>query len=75
MGRYGKLDYPHLTKAGFFLGLGLLVIGVGGEFVGQTYFGGLPAWEDTLLYALSIVGLLIGFFSPFVFGIFLPLTE
>ncbi|MFC7214138.1 hypothetical protein ACFQO4_08600 [Saliphagus sp. GCM10025334] len=53
----------------------MFVVGIGGEFVGQTYVGTLPAWENTLLYGLITVGLLIGFFSPFVFGIFLPLTE
>lgn len=74
-GRYGDLDYPALTKTGFLLGLGMFVVGVGGEYVGYAVFGGLPAWEETLLYALATIGLLVGFFSPFVFGIFLPLTE
>lgn len=75
MGRYGNLDYSRLTKIGFFLGLSLFIIGAGGEFVGHTYLNDLPAWESTLLYFIEVIGLLIGFFSPFVFGIFLPLTE
>ncbi len=74
-GRYGNLDYPSLTKAGFLLGLGMVLAGTGGEYVGYAYFGGLPGWEETLLYLLAVIGLLVGFFSPFVFGIFLPLTE
>lgn len=75
MGRYGDLDYAFLAKAGFFVGLGLLVIGAGGELIGHAYFEPLPAWEETLFFDLEVLGLLIGFFSPFLFGIFLPLTE
>ena len=75
MGRYGELDYPFLTKLGFFLGVGLLVIGAGGELIGHAYFESLPAWEETLFFDLEIVGILLGLLSPFVFGIFLPLTE
>ncbi|MFC4988861.1 MULTISPECIES: hypothetical protein [Saliphagus] len=74
-GRYGNLDYPSLTKAGFLLGLAMFLVGVGGEYVGYAYFGGLPGWEETLLYLLAVIGLLVGFVSPFVFGVFLPLTE
>jgi uncharacterized membrane protein YGL010W len=75
MGRYGDLNYEFLVKAGFLLGLGLFVIGSGGEFLGHAYFEPLPPWEDALFFDLEVIGLLIGFFSPIVFGIFLPLTE
>ena len=75
MGRYGDLDYARLVKGGFLLGLGLLVIGAAGELVGHAYFDPLPAWEAALFFDLEVAGILIGFFSPFVFGILLPLTE
>ena len=75
MGRYGNLDYPTLTKRSFLFGLVLFALGVLGEFLGHTYFAPLPGWEQTLLLDAEIVGILIAFFSPFVFGIILPLTE
>jgi hypothetical protein len=75
MARHGNWDYAFLTKAGFFLGLGLFLLGGGGELIGHAIYGTLPAWEDKLLFNLEVVGLIIGFFSPFVFGIFLPLVE
>ncbi|WP_266074983.1 DUF7860 family protein [Haladaptatus caseinilyticus] len=75
MGRYGKLDYPKLTKAGFLLGVALIAIGALGEIAGPALFGPLPAWENMLLTDLEIVGILLGLLSPFVFGILLPLTE
>lgn len=74
-GRYGALDYPSLTRTGFLLGLGTFLFGICGEYVGEAYFGGLPAWEETLLFSLAIVGLAVGFVSPLLFGIVLPLTE
>ena len=46
--------------------------------IGQAVLGTLPstpAWELTLLLDLEAIGLVIAFFSPFVFGVFLPLTE
>ena len=75
MPQHSELDYAFLTKAGFLLGLGLFVLGGGGEFLGHALYGPLPAWVDTLLFDLEAVGLVIGFFSPFIFGIFLPLTR
>lgn len=75
MGRYGDLDYGFLTKAGFLTGLSLFILGVAGELLGPAYFGPLPGWEETLFFDMEVIGLVIGFFSPFIFGIFLPLTE
>ena len=75
MGRYGDLDYPKLAKRGFLLGVGMLFLGAAGEAFLPALVGPLPAWEHTLLLDVEILGLLVGFFSPLVFGIALPLTE
>lgn len=75
MGRYGDLNYTFHAKAWFLFGLGLFILGAGSEFIGHAYFAPLPAWEETLFFDMEVIGLLVGFFSPFVFGIFLPLTE
>ena len=70
MGRYGNLDYPTLTKRSFLFAIGGL-----GELIGHAYFAPLPGWEQTLLFDAEVVGLLVAFFAPIVFGILLPLTE
>lgn len=75
MARYGNFDYTIGAKGGFLLGFALLVIGAGGELIGHAVFGTLPSWENTLLFNLEVLGLLIGFFSPLIFGIILPLTQ
>jgi hypothetical protein len=75
MGRYGNLDYERLTKIGFLLGVGLLVAGAAGELLGHALYGPLPAWENTLFTSAEGIGIALGLLSPFVFGIFLPLTE
>ena len=75
MGRYGDLDYAFLTKSGFLFGLGLLVLGALGEVLGHVLVGQLPAWEHTLFTYAEGLGIVIGFFSIWIFGVFLPLTE
>jgi hypothetical protein len=70
-----SLDHARMAKLGFLIGLGLFLAGAGGEFLGQAVLGGLPEWEATLLFDVEVIGLLVGFFSPFVFGIALPLLE
>lgn len=75
MNRYGSLEYARLTKYGFLLGVGLLVIGGGGELLGHALLGQLPAWESALFFDLEVAGTAIMLIVPFVFGIALPLTE
>ena len=75
MGRYGDLDYGSLAKHSFLLGVGLFVVGAGGELLAHTLQMTLPAWEETLLYDAEILGLLVAFVSPWVFAVILPLTE
>ena len=75
MGRYGDLDYPKLAKRGSLLGVALLLVGAAGKAFLPALVGPLPAWEHALLLDAEILGLLVGFLSPVVFGIVLPLTE
>ena len=75
MGRYGKLNYPKLTKRGFFLGVALFVLGGAGELIGHSLTNSLPGWEDMLFVDMIVLGIVIGFFSVILFGIVLPLTE
>lgn len=75
MANYNSMDYASLAKSGFLLGLGLVTIGVGGEFLGQALFGSLPEWEHTLFLYSEGVGIVVGFFSVWVFGVALPLLE
>ena len=74
-GRYGNVDYATLTRRSFLLGVALFAIGgLGGIAAGATG-GPLPGWEQTLLFDLELVGLVIALVAPFLFGIVLPLTE
>lgn len=75
MGRYGDLDYPKLAKRGFLLGLAMLLVGAAGEAFLPALVGPLPTWEDTLLLDLEMLGLVVAFLSPVLFGFALPLTE
>jgi hypothetical protein len=75
MGQYGSLDYPTLTKAGFLFGLALFLGGAVGSALFGAFIGPIPGWLSTALFDVEAIGLVIGFFSPFIFGIFLPLTE
>lgn len=74
---HGHNDIDHATwaKLGFLFGLALFALGAGGELVGHALYGTLPTWEDTLFTYAEGVGLVVGFLSPWVFGIVLPLTE
>ena len=74
-GRYGNLDYPTLTKRSFLLGVSLFVVGAVGEFVIHALGLQVPGWETALLWDAEVVGIVVALFSPFVFGILLPLTE
>ena len=75
MGRYGRLDYPGLAKAGFLLGVGLFALGAGGEWAIHAAGVGLPAWEDALFFDLEVLGVLVSLFAPLLFGVVMPLTE
>ncbi|MFD1571171.1 hypothetical protein [Halorubrum laminariae] len=74
-GRYGDLDYSKTTKRSVLLGIGLFLIGTLGELTIHATGAQVPGWEQTLLLDLEYLGTAITLFSPFVFGILLPLTE
>ena len=74
-GRYGDLDYSTLTKRSFLFGVGLFAIGAAGEMALSASGASVPGWEQTLLLDAELAGVAIALLSPFVFGIFLPLTE
>lgn len=75
MARYGDMNFAWWTKNGFLFSLTLLLIGAGGELLSANMGWSLPAWETTLLFDLEILGILGILLVPFVFGIFLPLTD
>jgi hypothetical protein len=75
MAQHRNIDYGLWAKWGFLLGVGLLALGVSGEVVGHALFGEIPSWENTLFVYSEILGITIGFLSPVVFAVVLPLTE
>jgi hypothetical protein len=74
-GRYGDIDYHHLTKSSVVFGVALFVAAALSKFAGAAVLGGLTGWETTLLANVELAGVAIAFAAPFVFGIVLPLTE
>jgi len=68
-------NHPLWAKRGFLAGLGLFLLGAGGEIVGHALFGTLPGWENTLLVDAEILGIALALLAPLVFGLVLPLTE
>jgi hypothetical protein len=72
MGRYGNLDYPKLTKFGTLASLALVLVGAVGFRLGE---GRLPGWELAILFDMEVLGVLGMVLCPFVFGVFMPLTE
>jgi len=69
------LDYGYWAKVGFLFGVGLFLFGAGGEILGHALVGELPAWENTLFTYSEGLGIVVGFFSPWVFGVALPLVD
>jgi len=75
MGRYDTIDYPRYAKLTFLLGVATFSVGAVGSLLGHGALGSLPAWEETLLFDLEIVGILTALLGPLVFGVVMPLTE
>jgi len=75
MAGHRSIDYPTITKRGFQVGVALFLLGAFGEGVLPAIAGPLPQWEATLFFDAEVIGLLVGFFVPLIFGLVLPLTE
>lgn len=75
MGHGKQLNYSYWAKAGFLLGVSLIALGAAGEILGHALFGTLPAWENRLFTYSEGIGLVIGFLSPWIFGVALPLMD
>ncbi|WP_436934851.1 DUF7860 family protein [Halovenus marina] len=75
MNHHGTVDYAKMTKSGFALGLALFVIGAVGGILGHTILSPIPDWENTLFLYSEGIGILVGFFSIWIFGVFLPLVK
>lgn len=75
MGRYGTMNYVRLAKLGFAIGLTLFCTGAIGELILHSMWAEPPANVDQMLFWMEALGLIIGLFSPIIFGIFMPLTE
>lgn len=75
MNRYRQPSYGQLAKGGFLLGLGMFLLGAGGEWAVHATIIHVPAWENALFLDMEGIGILLFLFSPFVFGIFLPLVD
>ena len=73
--RSRNMDYARTAKAGFVGGLALFVIGVVGELAGHAVLASMPPTAEQGLFAVEVLGVLVGFFVPVVFGTILPLTE
>jgi hypothetical protein len=70
-----SIDHAQWAKTGFLIGLGLFLLGASGEILGHSLVGTLPAWENTLFTYSEAIGIAIAFFSPWIFGVALPLLE
>lgn len=69
------LDHARIAKTGFIAGIALFVVGVVGELLGHALLSSMPPTADQALLALEILGVLVGFLVPIVFGAVLPLVE
>jgi len=69
------MDHATLAKRGFLLGVGLFALGALGELTAAALLGPLPGWGNMLLTDMEALGILLGLFSPLVFGIVMPLIE
>lgn len=73
--RSRNLDYPRLAKTGFLLGAALFAVGAVGGIVGHAFLSSVPSVLYRLLFGMEILGVLVGFFAPAIFGVVMPLTE
>ena len=75
MGHSSSTNYARRAKQGLLIGAALFAIGAIGEIAGHAVLGGMPGWTETLLLDAEILGVVVGLFSPLVFGVALPLID
>jgi hypothetical protein len=68
-------DYARLAQLGFLFGVGAFLVGELTEPIQHGLGMTVPGWEHSLLFLLTVLGVLTALLSPFVFGVALPLTE
>ena len=73
--RSNSLDYAKIAKTGFLAGVGLSVAGAIGEFAGHSLVSSLSETIESALLTAEIIGVVVAFFVPIVFGAVLPLVE
>ncbi|WP_267163894.1 DUF7860 family protein [Halovenus salina] len=75
MAQYGTMDYARLAKAGFLVGAALFLSGALGGVIAPGLQGEIPGWEQSLFLYSEVIGTVVGFFSPLVFGVVMPLLD
>lgn len=75
MAGYSTAEYAKMAKGGFLLGVGLFLLGALGGLLAPMVTDPVPAWEQTLFLYAEVAGTVVGFFSPLLFGVVLPLTR
>lgn len=73
--RTRSFDNARIAKTGFLAGVALFALGVVGELAGHALLPSMPAAASQGLFAMEVLGVLVGFLVPIVFGAVLPLTE
>ena len=73
--RSSSFNHAKIAKTGFLVGFGLFAAGAVGEFAGHSLVSSLPETVGSALLAMEVLGVVIGFFAPIVFGAVLPLAE
>ncbi|WP_254821258.1 MULTISPECIES: hypothetical protein [Haloglomus] len=68
-------DYAKFAKQGFLLGVGAFLVGELTEPIQHSFGMVVPGWEHSLLFLLTVLGVLTALLAPFVFGVALPLTQ
>ncbi|MFB6162126.1 MAG: hypothetical protein ABEJ86_01615 [Halococcoides sp.] len=75
MATHQSIDYGRWTKLTFVAGAALFAIGAIGHLVTPTLTGPVPAWTQSALFDLEVMGVLVALLLSLVFGIVLPLLE
>lgn len=70
-----NVDHAKIAKTGFVAGIALFAVGVVGELAGHALLASMPPTADQAFFAMEVLGVLVGFLVPIIFGAVLPLIE